>query len=511
MLRWNLLPDWTAGSLEEANRLNCQSSVHFDLLLQKSNCVFVLDEDDDGANLSYSTWYKTLQTVAADRYWKIVPLQDRCTHLLNDAGFSSSNLSVRSKNGKKVKAEPEMVCSPSPIRSKMSKSPRTSRQVKKEKVKLPIEEIIISSSDSDGNSSNVSASDSDGDFPMPAAQYHRERRNRGRRYVVKPPVFHINDSESLSDFLQTFERYFSRKFDGSQYDQTQELGNFIDGELLQLYKIKGGRKVKYDDMKTELLKFYKKVRTGGKSYHRGQLNEATLNTNEALDMYGMRLMEMAKLAYPHSTSESAKHLRKQFMATIPTSIATKITDVELAMKATTNSKRKHMAFAAVMEMARDLQKNREKTKSVMWTYDGSSTPVPASTFTPSAVQDSFQQHSRDRQPANDHHSFQRQSRDRQPSTFQHSFQRQSRERQPTSVQRSFEFRPSNSGGRRSPESSGAESSLFCNYCKMTNHVRKDCWRASNLCLICGSKHHMEECPRFNKSHRSASRDRPLNY
>ena len=41
------------------------------------------------------------------------------------------------------------------------------------------------------------------------------------------------------------------------------------------------------------------------------------------------------------------------------------------------------------------------------------------------------------------------------------------------------------------------STLYCTYCKRQNHDRKDCWRASNSCLICGEKHQMKECPKYN--------------
>jgi hypothetical protein len=43
---------------------------------------------------------------------------------------------------------------------------------------------------------------------------------------------------------------------------------------------------------------------------------------------------------------------------------------------------------------------------------------------------------------------------------------------------------------------------FCSYCKRRNHWKRDCWRASRSCLICGKEHFMNNCPKYNPNHRN---------
>jgi hypothetical protein len=42
---------------------------------------------------------------------------------------------------------------------------------------------------------------------------------------------------------------------------------------------------------------------------------------------------------------------------------------------------------------------------------------------------------------------------------------------------------------------------FCSYCKRKNHCKRDCWRASRSCLICGREHSMKNCPKYNPNHK----------
>lgn len=300
-----------------------------------------------------------------------------------------------------------------------------------------------------------------------------------------------------------------KKFNGNKYDMTQELGKFIGEELLEVYKIRGGRKMKYEEMKDQLLKFYKKSKVNGKSHFRSQLDGAVPHLNEAFDMYGMRLTELVKLAYPNSKTEAAKRLRQCFLSTIPTAIAAKITDAELALKATTNSKKKRMSFNSIMEMARDIQKSRDKNRSVMWIAgklpDGSS---------PSSVsnENGIRSKPADRQPYEFHRSTSSSRNSPDQRNFVSAVPGEHRPRYTQHGHQSREFHRSASFSRSSPSdqrdySHSQPQTGNCSYCRMANHSRENCWKASRSCLICGDKHHMEDCPRFDRNHRSQSRNR----
>ena len=97
--------------------------------------------------------------------------------------------------------------------------------------------------------------------------------------------------------MSMYEHYFTRKFSGSQYDQTQQLEQFLQGDLLDVIHARGGQNLKYKKMKEHLLEFYKKLKIGSKSYWRKQMQDATPNERESLDIYGMRLLELAELRF----------------------------------------------------------------------------------------------------------------------------------------------------------------------------------------------------------------------
>ena len=78
---------------------------------------------------------------------------------------------------------------------------------------------------------------------------------------------------NLKDYLSTFESFFTSKFKGSSYDQTQKLAEFISGDLLTVFNARGGIKLKYNDMKAQLLDYYKKQKVGSKSYWKKQLRD----------------------------------------------------------------------------------------------------------------------------------------------------------------------------------------------------------------------------------------------
>lgn len=42
---------------------------------------------------------------------------------------------------------------------------------------------------------------------------------------------------------------------------------------------------------------------------------------------------------------------------------------------------------------------------------------------------------------------------------------------------------------------------FCALCGKANHIMDKCWRANNLCLICGLDHRMKDCPRYDPDRR----------
>lgn len=418
-LRWMLMPSWSGGYISGTNERALMSARHMSKLINRAEDVLSLDsahrEDGCYVHYSYSIWYDMLQGLASDRYWYENNPSTRCSHIKKEP--SRQRTAVRPKNELYVSSLNEKV-----------------------------EELIISSSDessTDSTGGSVSSNSSCGNYG---------RRTRSSKEVVTPPVFKLNGRQTLKEFLSTFEIYFTRKYDGNQLEQTQELSKFLDGDLLRVFNAVGGACVKYRDMKKELISYYKSQKLGGTSFWKRELLNSELEHSEPLRIFGLRLSNIAKKAYPRNKKESAKQLRTKFLEAIPSSISTKILNSERMMKPF--SSHKHMNFTALVEMANDLQSHDASVseKKVMWSSNlNQERPVRNTSAAP------------------------RGNTDRQPSReFSRGKQRQS---------------------------GVAQRNILCSYCHKPNHTRDKCWRAANLCLICGDEHRMSDCSKYDPDFR----------
>ena len=122
----------------------------------------------------------------------------------------------------------------------------------------------------------------------------------------------MDGKTELQDYLISFEKYFEKKFDGDEYDQSQKLGKFLKGELLQVYSVQGGSKLQYSQMKKPLLKWYCKQKIGGRTFWQKELEGARIEEEEPLDLYGVWLMSMAELVYSDLKIECGRQFGRNF-------------------------------------------------------------------------------------------------------------------------------------------------------------------------------------------------------
>ena len=466
-LRCILQPRWLGGGFA-ANVPRCLDAVeHYQLLGSKSELVFDFGPSVHD-NKSYSEWMTILTEIANDNYWVVNFPEERCNHQFTrnepEKEVTSDDKSVKTDFRQSIKVKHSKVHS---SRDKSSKS--DSQQSVKPKKSVKIEEIVIASQTSDSDSS-TSSSSSSSDTTSSSSSSRPSRKSRSKKKVVKrlvvtPPVFEMDGKTSLVDFLSTYEDYFQKKYAGNKYDQTQVLASFLKGELLKIYEIRGGRKLKYKKMKEELVKYYKDKKIGSKSYWKKKLSEVHPESSESYDLFGMRLIEVAKLAYPNSKKESAQEVRKVFLKNLPPFIVAKMTDAERASKAATGHN-KHLPLKSLMDMAKDLQSEGAKPKTVMWT------------------------------------STMDQPNESKPNEYTKKKKNYSPPRK--------EYSPSaRKIWSRNDRSSSRD--IQCFFCRKFGHTKSECWKAAKLCLICGGKHQMEECPRYDKDYRSKSRPRSENF
>ena len=195
-----------------------------------------------------------------------------------------------------------------------------------------------------------------------------------------------------------------------------------------------------------------------------------------MDIYGMRLVELAELALPKDKRECARQLRERYLSTIPPFITTEVQQCERQLRSTRRGPR-HMSFASIMELAKELQKSTHKSHSVRF--------ISAADASGRSSQP-HQELSADDRSAVWGGRSERFSGDRVKCTEPRGSPPQNYRSQ--SVPRTF-------------RTSNQTSTFTCNYCKKPGHIRRDCWRASKSCLICGGNHEMAACPRYDPNHR----------
>jgi hypothetical protein len=453
-------------------------------LLSRSDELLLIGSQE--SCLTYREWFDTLETLAVDRYWSRVPSEQRCTHIVlsqsDEAASSDSapqgnadvNLSIGNRNGKAKSDKP-----PPLVRA-------TTRAARKKKQPMRVEEIIISSTDS----SSEEAEDA-----CTTSVYHSGSKRQSppvdSRSVVSPPAFEMDGKTHLKDFLVTYERYFHKQFNGDLYDKSHMLSTFLSGDLLRVHEIKGGRKTPYDEMKCHLLEYYKKKKLGGKSFWRKELMKATPDQKDNYEIYGMRLTELAKLAYPEDKKECALRLRQSFLQSMPSHISRQIEDAENTVKISSAGKAKYLPFSSLVEIARDMQMTGPsvRPKTVMWAS----------------------------QPPEKFYQTDIRTKSKDSSPQQHAWQQDIGSPRPKfgSQQEGFSYYES----RNKTNSTGVRRGggpQRCTHCHIPGHHTDECWRKLGSCLICGMSHFIENYPKYDPQYRSRSQSRgpaprPLNW
>ena len=486
-LRWILLPRWQPGSLVLPSRIMIDAANNTWKLINRSTDEVSPSEFGLLDSPSYGHWFDILESIANSKYWKDVPASDRCTHILKpDLPLSNDSFKLASYKTPKSEFVPGRKAFQDDSSNKGKSKHLCKRRVK-------AEEIIVLSSQSSSPSNHSSflsclsddSSSSSGDM---ARVKKSKGRQRDSREVVTPPAFEMDGKMSLGEYLSTYELFFNGKYRGNSYDKCQKLESFLKGDLLKVYQVCGGRRLRYREMKQKLLDFYRKQKIGGKAYWRREFGCAVPDPYESLDIFGMRLLELAELAFPKSKTECATQVQHRFLESIPSHVASKIIDTERAVKATSGGRQKYLKFSALMQIARDLQDELPKKQTVMWAEDATSySHRPTLQNTYSNQQRKFRQQGRFNS---------RDFRGRRPNQERPHSPSPQNQRRGSSVPRMRTSR------QAVPN--------FCSYCRRSNHNRENCWRANDACLICGEGHNMRDCPNYDPNYGSRSRSRDLN-
>lgn len=500
IVRCSLCPRFHGRICELTDMVNVSAAMDMCKLLDQADEIFDIGESD--VHLTYKEWNQTLQTIATDRYWVRVPAAERCVHIVNsDAEGSHRTQAAATKSTSILNDDKSTVKKEKG--DEISKSENSKDKSKSNSKMKKVEEIILSTSETEGSSSDHKIvvkkhkkskrhrTTGDSDSATSSNTSPQRHRRKDTREVVTPPPFDINGSITPKEFFESFESFFKKKFKGNVYDQTQKLSEFFSGELLAVFNAKGGRRLKYPEMKAEIIDYCKKLKVGGKSYWRKKFSKAEPETSEAWNIFGMRLIELAERAYPNDKKECANHLREQFLKTVPAVVTTKVRDTERSLKATSNGRQNHLSFSAIMEIAKDIQQQQQERQQLV-----------LMSAEPNKYLKDDQESSSDNVPVKSRvfHAKGRSAGRRGPS-------KTSKQQATSKKQQSQVSSPTKSGTKAGPSgirlSAANREPKICSNCGIYNHSLSECWRAKNACLICGKDHLMNDCPRFDPDYKTS--------
>ena len=134
---------------------------------------------------------------------------------------------------------------------------------------------LIESSESSSAISEDSSSDSCENLIFDSSS--SDSYCRKQKDFVLPVKFGVDDSYSLRRYLHVFERYFFARFNGTQKECSQELGEFLIGDTKEAYDALGGGQIKYRKLKPKLLEWYKVQRCS--KVHRLKFEEIKTKPN----------------------------------------------------------------------------------------------------------------------------------------------------------------------------------------------------------------------------------------
>ena len=418
---------------------------------------------------------------------------------------SKPNVSVDCENGK--------------IPSKCVRTHRSHHFYGSDKVAEPNESSNHSGRRHRGRSVKLSTSDSNSSYSGTDAESDRDERRSGGssrnspfpidpsdaishalkhlrvREVVAPQKFNITSGRSFHKFLSSFERYFSSKYDGTDRDRASQLGLFLQGSALRVYEAMNGSDARYSNLKPKLLDWYHSERSSQKQRGYAELEKAMMGSGESLNIYCMRLEQLAKRAYPDSVKERERHLRRKFRSSVPRQTLDKLENALSSfslfgeVKLTWPQMRKFAEGENRLMRLRDEDGHSKKEFVDPQTAVWFNCPPSLNPNAPSAR----------RNPDMDRVSDHVKNNYTRPTDDQQRYYSGARPK--AGYIRGGMFRGRGALSRNSPpRRQNRQSPPICAWCGRVGHAESGCWRKQGACTSCGSLDHaVRDCFRERSS------------
>ena len=293
-----------------------------------------------------------------------------------------------------------------------------------------------------------------------------------RREAPLPGVFSLESGRSLELFLGRFESYCLSKFGEQTWESwTGELGRFLEGELLSVFRAFGGGDLPYTVMRQNLEKHCRATTASSQADELRRFLSAAPEPGEPLYVYAYRLARMYEVAYPGSSSNDLA-LQVRLMGSIPCGESMGVQqELDTIRSVSGIDLVPWDRIVSILRRRQDRQKVAVKIEGLSEKADEAS---PVIWYTSSTAN----------------------QRGGQTYTLRSDMKTPS-----LTVPRAGTPDPAR---HQEPESAAkATKTLKCDWCGIPGHLYRSCWRRLGCCLRCGSNQHLiKQCP---ESRRARSR------
>src|SRR6201990_958512 len=336
---------------------------------------------------------------------------------------------------------------------------------------------------------------------MMAQMFNNPKSNK----AVPPAKFNPDTDQDLKVFFREFEEYCTVLYPTQKQDWLRLLGSYLQSSYLALYHQLHKADKSYDEIKQNLLDLFTNEDTVRRERAVQDFMTAKMRKNETVRIFAIRLLDLAKKAYPTTSDDDCKEhdtLRQVFLSALPTAINKEITTYLRNHEWLSGNK---VSFDQLVNLAdRHLQDIKGHTQA----------PVPEVIDISRVVAEARPQQKlwtdvvkRWKTPSSNAQT------PPQPVVEKRSSRRDNRRQKKSAGNRSPKFvrdKPRNSdssssSGRseerrrdnRARKPSQRQNNQWCSFCDKTTHSKDTCYILNNKCSICKKSGHLSfKCSRY---------------
>ena len=293
--------------------------------------------------------------------------------------------------------------------------------------------------------------------------------NLDNRPVPTPEIYRPESGQAFTEYLDVFESYCARNFRGGSDLWGSQLGNFLEGDLLQAYRVLRVPGEGYNALKLKLVEWLASSQDKLEHEAKRKFTQACRAPDERIRLYAARLEKLFQVAYPRRSPDCSKSLRDKLIDTVPGRFREQLLTAQ-SIGATMGSD--DLTWTKILVMASQFDA-RDYSRE-----------VPAETC----------YFANDSRVDNSYGSSTTCSKCLQVCTSEPSQDWARKPVEPKLEIPTGSKRDLNSEPRREPYPGS------CFHCGKRGHVKKDCFRLKNACFTCGSEsHRMADCPQRRSS------------